>query len=194
MNTRFILWAVGLTMVFLGIVLWTIRYSKPHATTRPVPAQVKDYANSTTAELRFTTLGPVVSNSMYRSNTITVTPSSNTIQVFATYENATITEQNYRNNQAGFQQFVGALQAAGFSAQRASARQDVGSSCPIGNRYLYQIYDSGNLIMNLWATSCYTSSHSFNGNVALVNSLFQLQIPNISEVPHYQSFISQQQQ
>ncbi len=152
----------------------------------PVPTPLP--AGGTT-QFEFTVQGPVVANELYRSSIITITPTSRTLTIYATYTNQPILTQNLDNNDAAYNQLWGALQTTGFP-NRIGNHGDPGSNCPNGLRYTYTVLGPGNQsLIQTWATSCGNQGEPFSGNVGAVNQLIRNQIPGIAQIPDYQAFI-----
>jgi hypothetical protein len=148
----------------------------------PVPA-------SSTSQLEFLVQGPVVANELFRAATITITPTTRTLTVYATYTNQALLTQTYDNNTNAYDQFWGALQTTGFP-NRTGNLGAPGSNCPTGLRYTYTVTGpNSDTLIQTWATSCSTQGQPFTQGVSLANQLIQAQIPGLSQIPDYQPFI-----
>jgi hypothetical protein len=87
-------------------------------------------------------------------------------------------QQDYGNNANAYDAFLSALDAAGFG--RADDRVNRNAiSCATGRTYTMKIIETGKEAKGLTTSSCLSSAgDTFGGNVSLVNTLFQRQIPD----------------
>lgn len=147
---------------------------------------IRDYANNANAEVRFTVLGPVVADENFRSGTISISQNLRSATAYRTYTNQVVESTTLGNNTEAFRQFMNALGVAGFGNRLASTQEEVLSSCPQGERYIYELREGGNVIFESWATSCDSRQATFGGSVGLTNRLFRDQIPALNQSDSYQ--------
>lgn len=135
-----------------------------------------------TGNVRWTQSGKIVAPENHIVVAITVNASSRTMVVSRGYEGQSILTQTFTNDQSSFNAFMSALQQVGFlKEQTPQSGASPEGSCPGGNRYYYQLYETEDMMLhNTWSASCGARIGSFAGNAASVRQLFQAQIPNYS--------------
>lgn len=128
--------------------------------------------------------GKVVGEDERRAIRITVTSGTRKVEVLRGYNETVVKTQNFSNTSAGFEEFLKALEVAGFSRKRAYATEDERGMCPLGRRYIYEFEKSGEDRLKTWSTSCSEKQGTFGGSSVTVRRLFQNQIPD------YNKFVS----
>ncbi len=182
-GTRYFLatFAVILLLIF-GIIL-IVRSDSGNRSTggNDIGTDLNDYADNTSAEVRFTIAGPINANENHQTIRMTVSPRVRTIEVLTGYEGQIATTKSYDNNTNAYSDFLKALTRASFTNERRVARGvDPQAICPLGNRTQYQLIDAGKNVVDLWSASC--AEGTFGGNVSLTTTLFQTQFPDYSQV------------
>ncbi len=167
-------------MILFVIAIFSLGKQGNHAAT-PAPT---DLSNHTTDGSVVTLVieGPVEADELHTALTISISAGARSIEGDATYQNQPINSQTYTNNQAAFNDFMQALQNAGFT--KATKGKTVASElgmCPLGNRYVYELAVSEKVTQRLWSDSCGDRTATFNGEGPLVRSLFEHQIPNYTK-------------
>lgn len=181
MRNNTILAIIGVAI--LAIVFFVISLGT-HRAPKAISPNLTDYINTDTT-VQLTIEGPVTANEKYYSRTITIGRNVRTVQFYKTYANELTKSQDYANNQDAFDDFMHALAGMGFDKQRKGTGDvDEKGMCPNGQRYVYEIIDSGTIKQRLWSDSCSTSERSFGGNGPAVRELF------INQIPDYQSMLS----
>jgi hypothetical protein len=138
-----------------------------------------DYIERDT-QVRYTIEGPVTANENHTSIRITVTKDNRMLEIFNTYEGGVSTSQTFSNNAAAFNDFMHALNDAGFISRRPkSTDDDEKGACPTGQRYILELLDGSTQASRLWNGTC--GEGNFGGNSSLVRQLFQAQIPDYSK-------------
>ena len=166
-------------MIIIGIIAaFSVGKQTPSS---PTPSQVSLNDHTTDgSEVSLTTEGPVNADSLHRSSVITVSRDTTAVEFDKTYNNIPITSATYPNNQAAFDDFMTALQNAGFTkpAKGSNLLQDDTGQCPLGQRYTYELITNDSVVMSTWSSSCLSKKATFGGNAALVQTLFLNQVPN----------------
>ncbi len=182
--------ALGVIVILalIGFAVYrVIKPSAPRQTTPPLT--VLDYINRDT-QVRFTIEGPVTANASHNSVQIAVSRDNSIIEVLRTYANEAAFNQTFANNQAAFEDFMTALNNAGFIKRKAKKPDSEIGACPTGQRFIYELIEGGNTVSRLWSSTC--GDGNFNGNAATVRTLFQAQIPGYSKIAGNVNFSAQQ--
>ncbi len=175
----FVLVLAGL--IWLLVAMFQLVFSGSNNTSTPeqvdqVPA-LSTYAD-TSAKTSMFIDGPIVVNKEHTSVRITVDRNQSFIEVMKGYDNRVVAQQAFANNEAGYTQFLGALDRLGFaSVDTDQALKDSIGSCPYGNRYNYTLSTGTKSIIDTWATSCSTREGNYLGEHTQTKRLFLAQIP-----------------
>lgn len=141
------------------------------------PTSLQDLAD-TDSEVRMTIAGNVRATQEYYEIQVTSNRNNNTAQIIQGYEGNVVDTQTFSNNQPGFETFLRALQLAGYMNGNDSEQlADDRGYCPLGQRYIFEIIESGKVIQRYWASSC-GKPRTYLGNTSLTTQLFQRQIPD----------------
>ena len=126
-----------------------------------------------------TVYGPVVANEDRESYEVTVTTSSRRFVAYKGYSQSQVESHDYDNTYEGYQQFVYALNRAGFDKERTvnESQADDRGACSTGKRYVYELFENGDVIKRTWTTTCGSAKGTFAGTNAVVKELFNKQIP-----------------
>jgi hypothetical protein len=184
-NSRIV---VGLGVVIL-MVLFAVALFSLGAGSRPDDSNQKKAAIKLTDHtddgslVRLTIEGPVTADELHRTTIITVGGDSRALDIYKTYGNQSALTQSFTNNQTAFTDLMYALNDAGFArASQANGERDETGVCPTGQRYIYELIHNDQVTMRLWGSSCKDKRATFGGNSALVQTLFQKQIPKYSSL------------
>lgn len=130
--------------------------------------------------VRMTVYGPVVANEERESYEVTVTPSTRRFVAYQGYNQSQLESNNFDNTYEGYQQFVHALARAGFDKERrvSEDQADDRGACSSGRRYVYELFENGDMIKRVWTTTCGNAKGTFGGTNRVVRELFNRQIPD----------------
>lgn len=175
---------IGLGLAALVVIVIIAVYSVGKKTpSKPAPSQISltDYTTDGST-VQLTIEGPVNADELHRSSSISVSRDGRAVEFDKTYGDIPITSANYVNNQDAFDDFMAALQNAGFTKQAKGSKtqQDDTGQCPLGQRYTYELITNDTVVLQTWSSSCLSKAQTFGGNAQLVRTLFQAQIPNYS--------------
>ena len=139
---------------------------------------LSEYAN-TDALVRLTVDGRIVSEQEHRAYQVTIGRSEVRLETLKGYEYETLETRTYENNQESFNNFLRALDLAGFTKGSEDAdNRDERGVCADGWRYVFEILSGTSGVQRYWATSC-KGSGTFKGSAPAVKQLFDKQIPAI---------------
>lgn len=139
------------------------------------PIALTDYINDHSM-VRMTINGRINSNEMHRVIQISVAQNETTINVFQGYEQNILKAQRYSNNFGSYDNFIHALYLAGFAKTRSNRLPSELGVCPLGFRYVYELFDNNKQLLRTWSATC--NGGTYGGNANLTLDLFQRQIPN----------------
>jgi hypothetical protein len=164
---------IGLGLVVLVVAL-LVKAIFGTGTPQIIPVDVGKYANtSATATLLMD--GPTIINQDHRQIKITVSNTTNQIDIIKGYEGQVIDSRTYPSNSSAYASFLQSLKLLGF-ARGSKATVDYRGFCPTGSRYLYSFNDGQTDLFTFWSTSC-GGQGTFRGNPTGVRQLFIAQIP-----------------
>jgi hypothetical protein len=134
--------------------------------------------------VRMTVYGPVVANEDRQSYEITVSTSSRRFAGYTGYSQTQVASKDLDNTYEGYQQFVFALQRAGFDKERTVSedKADDRGACSSGKRYVYELFENGDSIKRVWTTTCGNAKGTFGGTNTVTRDLFNKQIPDFKTV------------
>lgn len=124
----------------------------------------------------FTTEGRLVGEEERRAIRITVSSGSRKVEVLRGYTNIVEKSQTFPNTQAGYEEFLKALEIAGFSRKRAYTPEDERGVCPLGRRFIYEFEKQGEDSLKTWSTTCSDKQGTFGGSSSTIRRLFENQI------------------
>jgi len=176
---RFIIF---LTVVFgILFVLFLIfgNGSKKDASPKATPTKpltVREYAPRD-SKVVYTIEGNIRGNNMYRAVRTTITREYRLIEVIEGFENNVIKAQKEPNNQDAYAAFLAAIEGKGYGRVRSTKKTNDEGVCPLGQKYIYEIYDGGKQTQRLWSTTCGSQGTSAANN-PVIRILFDRQITN----------------
>jgi hypothetical protein len=170
-------------LLFIFIVVKLVHNPKPKPAPSPTAPVVKilpEYSD-TLAEVSYSTDGHINGDDQHRGIIITVDRFERKIQITAGYNGNVIEEHTFANTETAYNVFLHALQNSGFTAKskKATTANETGQ-CPTGLRFNYELNDSGDVLSDLWSTSCGTGT--MGGRTSIIQSLFQAQITDYSKI------------
>jgi hypothetical protein len=189
-NTSKFVVALGIIVVLALLAFGVYRINKP-ATPRQTtpPLTLLDYIKRD-SQVRFTIEGPVNANEAHNSIQVTVNKDNRVIEVLRTYATQVTTAQTFANNQTAYEDFMTALNNAGYIKRNQKKPDSEIGACPTGQRYIYELIDGGNTVTRLWSSTC--GDGNFSGNANTVRTLFQAQIAGYFKIAGNVNFSPQQ--
>lgn len=182
-TTRYIA-AIAGVVILLIIVLFLIFGRSSKKQDAPAPSKTTNLTQYAPRDsfATYTTQGRVVGEDAYHSIRITVTPTERRLEILDGYADTVQRSQSFDNTQLAYQQFLAALDRAGFGRTQTTKNAKPDGVCPLGNRFIYQLDNNGDKVINSWATSCAKVDGNFGGTTGLVRTLFQQQITDYSKL------------
>jgi hypothetical protein len=142
------------------------------------PAPLSDYADTDTT-MRYTVQNPTQATETHREIQITVGQDSSEIVIYKGYNGSVLSRKTYPMTEAAYRDFLRGLMISGdyTNGNPDKALRDESGYCAAGDRFVYEIVDgSGDVKQHFWSTSC--GEKTFRGNIPIVQSMFQQQIPD----------------
>lgn len=176
---RFIIFLTVVFGIIFALFLIFGNGSKKSSTPKPAPEKpltVRDYA-SRDSRVVYTIEGNVRGNNMYRAVRTTVSREYRLIEVIEGYQNNVIRSQKEANNSEAYATFLAAIEGKGFGAKRNTKNTNDEGVCPLGLKFIYEIYDGNKQTQRLWSTNCGGQGTS-NANNTILRVLFDRQITN----------------
>lgn len=147
-----------------------------NAKETPKPTPLVDYAN-TSRTVELTVQGPVSADETHKAIRITVGQYAKQIEILQGYDETVAKTQSYSNTESAYAEFLRALDLNGFTrGTSTSANKDDRGYCSTGYRYIIAMRDGADEKQRFWTSSC--GRGSFAGNITVMRTLFQKQIPD----------------
>lgn len=160
--------------LIVGVFILVLRGFSGHSTEK-APTPLSSYSN-TDVVMQMTVDGPIVNDAQHQAYRISVSGSDTTIETLQGYQYNVITTRVYPNNSTAYDNFLRALQLAGFNkGDTKSKNTNERGVCPTGDRYVFQIVNGSADAERYWSASC--TGGNFKGNTSQVKQLFNSQIP-----------------
>lgn len=170
----FILMIIGIILIFSGG-----GGGPEEEKLKPLP----DYSN-TFAEVSLTIDGRVVGEDAKRSIRITVGQYQRRLDIITGYNGNIQETHTFTNSEQAYDIFLRAINGAGFLLERelTPAAADERGKCALGQRYIYELNDSGEELSYLWTSSCGSKTGTLAGRNSTLQQLFKLQITDYSKL------------
>lgn|SRR3989338_1726537 len=171
-------------LFIIGIMLLTSgggggKTPKP---AKNAPKPLIDYAK-TNATVSLTIKGAVNAREAHREIRVTVGKNSRELEIIKGYQNSVIKDKTYANDQAAYTEFLHAINYANFTRERGTDLKSEAGICPLGNRYVFALEQGDKEITRLWTSTCSGIGRgTFDGETALLLSLFEKQIPDYDKL------------
>ena len=131
--------------------------------------------------VRLTVRGPIVADEDFRSYQITISPTSRDYVLYHGYADVTGVDNSYSNNKAAYEQFVYALDKSNASVVRAGGdSEDLRGACATGNTFKFDVLSGSKVEQTVWTSTCSGSLGTMTASPALMQRLFDAQIPNFT--------------
>ena len=167
---------ISLCLVILALFLLFHHTNKANVPKTTVP--LYNYAN-TGSEVRLTIDGPINANQDHQQVQITVNQNVVTFDQYQGYDGTVVNQQQFANTESAYTAFLYALSLNGFTdGNTSSALSNEQGHCALGDRYTLELIQGGGDLERFWATSCPNVIKSFEGNLPLMLTLFEAQVPN----------------
>ena len=130
--------------------------------------------------VRMTVRGPIVANEEFRTQQISIAPSSRTYTIYDGYLDSVLDEKTYGNNMAAYEEFVYALDKAAITTEGKYTEEEAGDIrgiCATDRVYEYEFLKDGSVTEHYWTSTCKGSPGTFGASVKQVTNLFVKQIP-----------------
>jgi len=183
-------------LVFIALILFGIvifgggsgnKSNKSSSSSTQSTKTLPDYA-STGAVVRLTIDGPINGDDIHRQIQLTISSSDRTLDIVQGYQGTILQSESFANNGSAYAAFLNALYKSGYTSKLSAKKNKFASdsdqgSCPLGDRYYYELMNTGNNAdQRLWSSSCgKTVPGNFGGAGPLVQQLFQAQFGNYGD-------------
>jgi hypothetical protein len=166
------------TLGLIVLVLFLLFHGGGKPTVPKTSAPLYSYAN-TGSDVRLTIDGPINASDDHQQVQITVNQNVVTYDQFQGYDGQVVNQQQFANSENAYSAFLYALALNGFTdGNTSSALSNEQGHCALGERYIFELMQNGNDLERFWATNCANVIKSFNGNLPLMLTLFEAQVPN----------------
>ncbi len=184
METRGLRYFIGFIIViglliFMFVLLFGGNDSKSKVPNTSKP--LISYANSN-SEVRMSIDGPTNAAKNHHQVLVSVDQNRVLFQEKQGYDGTVVHSEIFGNSHAAYASFLRALEHANFTkGDVANMKADERGYCPFGNRYVFELLDSGKNIQRFWTNSC-GSPKTYLGGQTLTIDLFQKQVPDYSRL------------
>lgn len=176
-------YVLGVLVIIFVVILAVVLITRGGGDSGPVTERlvVSEEAREGVSAV-FTTQGEVVGEDQRRAIRITVNQDERRLEVLTGYGEAVEKAHSFANTHAAFEAFLVSLDQAGFDNAQQTLIEDKRGACPLGRRYVYELREYSQSLLELWGTSCSRKQGSFAGNATTVRKLFEQQIPEYSDL------------
>lgn len=154
----------------------------PNVVVTTDTVDLKDEALVGNSAAQYRLVGPVIAAENHNELQFTISKSSRTIDIYRGYNGEVIKSETFPNTPESYRAFLGALDAARYSAKRTNAQSDARGICVTGNKAFYSLVTDGTKKVDTWTSSCSLDQGSFGGNAPATSDLFRKQIPTYSTI------------
>ena len=133
------------------------------------------------SEVVYTTSGRIIADEEYRTIRITVSDSQRRFEILRGYNLAVDERVDLPNTSAAYEEFLHALEQAGYGNVVEGESTSEQGKCPTNRRHVYRVILDGEEAIRSWSSPCRGERGNFGGNSRLVERLFQGQIPEYRE-------------
>lgn len=138
----------------------------------------------TSQSVRMLVRGQITANENFHSYSIMVSNDMRNMTTYMGYLNQQVDNEQLSNNTQAYTQLVYALSHAQMmdGSPLQGDANDTRGICATGEVYEFDVLQDNKSVQSLWTSSCSGSPGSLKANLGQISSLFQLQIPNFSEL------------
>lgn len=182
-NSLVMKYVLGIFGVIFVAIIAIVLITHGGGDKRPVvkPLVVSEEAREGVSAV-YTVQGAVVGENQRRAIRIIVNQDERRLEILSGYGEAVERSNTFSNTNAGFENFLVALDQAGYNTKRPTRIDDERGACPLGRRYIYELREYSQEMLRLWNTSCGGKLGNFNGRSTTVRRLFERQIPNYQKL------------
>jgi len=166
-------------VLIMALVLITSRGRRQSTGEKPLIVSQEARAGVSAV---LTTQGAVTGEDRRRAIRISVSQNERRLEILTGYEESVESSSTFPNTQLAFENFLAALERAGYSAKQRTIIKDNRGVCPFGSRYTYELREYSQDLMSRWNTSCSSKQGDFAGNGSTVRRLFQMQITDYNSL------------
>lgn len=179
---KYVIGVIGVVLLTILAIVLIVTRDTGSGTKQTGKSAVSLYETAKNGgTVTYTTEGQLVGEEERRAVRITVSSGTRKIEVIRGYNNTVEKTETYSNTQAGFEEFIKALELAGFQRKREFTTDDHRGFCPLGRRFIYEFEKSGEDSFKTWSTSCSAKEGTFGGTATTVRQLFEKQIPEYNK-------------
>jgi hypothetical protein len=169
----FLTFLIGIILIMTLIFGHGSKNSPKKAQSNTQSVNLNDYADIN-SKVVLTDDGRINGDDIHRSVRFTITPAERTIELVQGYEGNVIKTERFPNNSKAYDNFMRALARSGYGQVRPGVATDERGLCPMGQRYIYEVYDEDNTrVSRTWGTSCAKGTSVASSGSVLI--LFQAQ-------------------
>jgi hypothetical protein len=185
MPRKYALALIVITIIFFGGIFLLVRLisgggddqsGSPTSTVQ----KANDLSDNGT-KVTYTVYGKLVGEEDRRAIRITVNDNERLLEVLQGYDESVLSSERFPNKTSAFDNFLLALENAGFTTRDTAIKTDDRAVCPLGNRYVFEAQYQDNSNVRSWSTSCSIKQVSFKGDRSTIDTMFKAQIPDYSE-------------
>lgn len=155
--------------------------SAPQTSSKPRTVSQLAALADTDADVQMVIDGKINADQNHTAIRVTVDNTDVTYEQIQGYQGTVVNKQVFNNNTSAFSNFLYAIGHSGFLLGDSSSRlANETGFCPLGHRYVFTLTEGGQNLQRYWSTNCKGLIGTYNGNLGLTLTLFQLQVPNYS--------------
>ncbi len=168
---------LGFVVLVIFVVILISRGGGNQVEIEPVPHLAEAAASN--AEFRLTEAGPITAEEEHFRIAITISRDSREVVVYQGYNDVRVASRSFSNSQAAFEEFLSALDRAGYLNERSTSLESEAGICPTRRRHVFESNQFDEEFRR-WTTDC-REKGNFGGIFATIRTLYRNQIPEFSE-------------
>ncbi len=179
-----LIFVIFIFLLFFGLIKILGGHSKPKApvTSGPVVKSLPSYADSF-ATVSMTVDGQVNGEDKHQAIRISVDQFQRKLDIINGYSGNVAEQHTQANTKQAYDIFLRSIRNTGFLVRlKGSTVDDERGQCPLGQRTIFELNDSGDSLSRLWTSTCGTKIGNFGGNSSSLRSLFQAQITDYNKL------------
>lgn len=176
---KYILGVLAVIIVLFATIFWIVTDSPNEGridTAGEEAIELTDYADSGATAV-YNISGEIVGEESHRQVRISVNRNQRVFELISGYDGNVIRRETFTNTNDAFEEFMYAIDLAGFANEQEARYESISGVCPNGRRTEYILRDGNNEITRLWSTTCSKRDGSSAGDSNLLKDLFEDQIP-----------------
>lgn len=181
---KYILGVLAVIIVLFASIFWIVT-SGPDDPRPEVagdqPVELTDYADSGATAI-YHVSGEIIAEELHREVRISVNRNQRVFELLSGYDGNVIRRATFSNTGDAFNEFIYAIDLAGFANEQEARYESMSGVCPKGERTEYILQENNEELSRTWSSSCRRADGTLAGDRGLIEDLFEDQIPEYRDL------------